>query len=218
MNTSLQTKQISHIIIQTFLTVICIWDRYLNIPRYPRNFLYITQLDLYLHMIYFTIMLYIELIKKNKASHLHCETLFNFNFALSFLAFVMFWGMFFVDPQTLYKKGVSIPLGLNASLHGGVFVTSFVEQMFINKRINPSNYVNKLFYLGFVIIYTLLLKCVYLFWNITIYPFANRSNVMLIGVNIVAFGVTLIGHSIYVRLTRGKNKRKQKGTELKLTE
>ena len=37
----LRKEFMGHLIITTFLFFICIWDRIVNIPRFPKNFLFL---------------------------------------------------------------------------------------------------------------------------------------------------------------------------------
>ena len=125
---------------------------------------------------------------------------FNFCFSIAFLCFVMYWGLILFNPSTLYKKGITIPFLLNFSLHGGVFFISLFEQLLINKRRNPT-YIK--WYVNFIytLLYTILLKSLYIFWEIKVYPFAYKSNLLLIGVNLAGFVVSMVGHYLYVFLT-----------------
>ena len=191
-------KIISHIILESILLGICIWDRIVNIPKYPYNFFYMTQIDLYLHMTYFALIIFEDI--KYGNSFLAYQQFFNFCFSISFLCFVMYWGMILFNPNTLYKKGITIPFLLNFSLHGGVFFISLFEQLLINKRRNPT-YIK--WYVNFIytLLYTILLKSLYIFWEIKVYPFAYKSNLLLIGVNLAGFVVSMVGHYLYVFLT-----------------
>ena len=47
-----------HIIILSILSVICIWDRIVNVPKFPKNFFFLTQIDLYINIIYYSIYVY----------------------------------------------------------------------------------------------------------------------------------------------------------------
>ena len=122
------------------------------------------------------------------------------------------------NPHTLYKKGITIPFVLNFSLHGGVFFINLTEQLVINKR-KGGEYVKWYVYLIFTFVYTMLLKGLYEIYEIKVYPFAVKSNVMLVGVNACGFGVAMIGHYLYRYLSK-KDVSKlpktytEKGTEL----
>lgn len=191
-------KTISHIILESILLGICIWDRIVNIPKYPYNFFYMTQIDLYLHIVYFALILFEDCRHGN--SFLAYQQYFNFCFSISFLCFVMYWGMIIFNPNTLYKKGITIPFLLNFGLHGGVFFINLCEQLLINQRRKPS-YIKWYFNFIYTLLYTILLKSLYVFWTIKVYPFAYKSNLLLICVNLAGFGVSMVGHYLYVYLT-----------------
>ena len=47
------SKRGYYIISSIILILICIWDRIVNIPKFPYCFLYNTQIDLYANMLYY---------------------------------------------------------------------------------------------------------------------------------------------------------------------
>lgn len=202
------SKSLFHIIIAIVLILICIWDRIVNIPKFPYCFLYNTQIDLYVNMLY-----YILISINNKRSY---DKLFNFCFTNSFLAFVMYWSLFIINPSSLYKKGISVPLLLVFLLHGGIFIICLCEQLFINRRENPK-YVNWIIYAIYDVIYGIILKVCYVQWKIKVYPFAYKSDWILVGVMMTSFIVVLLGQCIYWKLTIKRNKQEldnNKGKEL----
>ena len=97
-------KIISHIILESFLLGICIWDRIVNIPKYPYNFFYMTQIDLYLHMTYFALIIFEDI--KYGNSFLAYQQFFNFCFSISFLCFVMYWGMILFTAKSTKNRGL----------------------------------------------------------------------------------------------------------------
>ena len=191
------SKRGYYIISSIILILICIWDRIVNIPKFPYCFLYNTQIDLYANMLY-----YILSSLNNDKSY---DRLFNFCFTNSFLAFIMYWSLVLINPSTLYKKGISVPLLLVFMLHGGIFIICLCEQLFINRRTKPK-YLNWISYVIYDVIYGIMLKVGYVKWKIKVYPFAYKSDWILVGVMMTAFVVVMIGQFIYIRLTINKNK------------
>ena len=191
-----------HISISAFLFIICIWDRIVNIPRFPKNFLFLTQIDLYINMIYYSLCIYYNLASKKGAKGKY-QLLFNFNFCVSFVVFIMYWSMFIFDRETLYKKDTKlmVPTSLNMSLHGGVFFANLFEQFYFNKRNNPS-YVKIWFYLAFTICYIGILYLAKMLFDIRVYPFIYGSLFKFIFICLSAFAVCLVGHCIYNFMTR----------------
>ena len=51
-----------------------------------------------------------------------------------------------------------------------------------------------------------MLKVGYVKWKIKVYPFAYKSDWILVGVMMTAFVVVMIGQFIYIRLTINKKK------------
>ena len=207
---------IGHTAILIILSVICLWDRIVNIPKFPKNFLFLTQIDLYLSMLYYTISLIGEL--KNKNPKKQYQKFFNFIFCVSFLVCVMFWAMFFLARNTIYseknKKEIA-PLPLNILLHGGVFTLNLLEQVIINPRIKPTYF--KFFnYFLFELVYLGTLYFVKFVFQIKIYPFIYGGLLKLLIVAVAGFLVCFIGHLLYYWLT-SKNRKielSEKGKEL----
>ena len=191
-----------HISISILLFIIFIWDRIVNIPKFPKNFLFLTQIDLYINMIYYLLCIYYNITSKKGAKEKY-QLLFNLNFCISFVVFIMYWSMFIFDRETLYKKDtkVMVPTFLNMSLHGGVFIANLFEQFYINKRKNPS-YVKIWFYLAFTICYIGILYLAKMLFDIRVYPFIYGSLLKFIFICLSAFAVCLIGHWIYYLMTR----------------
>ena len=207
----LSKEFILHILISSFLFIIFIWDRIVNIPKFPKNFLFLTQIDLYINMVYYFHCLYINFIKQKENKEKY-HLLFNFNFCLSFVVFIMYWSMFIIDRETLYKKNSKYiaPFSLNILLHGGVFIANLFE-IFLIIRKQKVSYVKTLFFLIFTVVYVGILYLVKLLFNIKIYPFIYGSIFKFIFVVCSAFVVCLVGQYIYFYITKpNKPKSKEK--------
>ena len=204
-----------HIIILIFLISICIWDRIINIPKFPFNFFYVTQIDLYINIIYYILIIIVDF--NNLNPKLHYQKFFNFNFSLSFLVTIMFWGMLFIDKRTLYKRGIHIPFSLIFCLHGGVFIINICEQLFFCQRRNPKYCSIKLYFI-ITLIYTFTIKLLYDLFEINTYPFAFKSIKLMIGINFIGFITCVIGHYIYKFLSKQKKSLNEKEEELVSTE
>lgn len=195
----------SHLFILLLLFVIAIWDRIINVPKFPTNFLYLTQIDLYLSILYFLLMLLVDMSKKE--SKKQYQKLFNFSFTLSFIVFVMFWSMLLFIPESLYGNVQKPPIGLLASLHGGVFICNLLEQLVIVKRKNPK-FINQLVYFVFTIVYIGALSIIYYLFELKVYPFIYGSMLSFFIVCLGGFLCSLIGHRIYICMTGGPGKKK----------
>lgn len=204
-----------HIIILIFLISICIWDRIINIPKFPFNFFYVTQIDLYINIIYYILIIIVDF--NNLNPKLHYQKFFNFNFSLSFLVTIMFWGMLIIDKRTLYKRGIHIPFSLTFCLHGGVFIINICEQLFFCQRRNPKYCSIKLYFI-ITLIYTFTIKLLYDLFEIKTYPFAFKSIKLMIGINFIGFITCVIGHYIYKFLSKQKKSLNEKEEELVSTE
>ena len=202
----INNELIIHIIILIILLFICGWDRVVNIPRFPKNFLFLTQICLYTNIIYYIINLYHNF-KKQNALDIHSNLLFffNFNFSISFVVFVMYWSMIFLDKATLYTKEskIKVPTLLNMLLHGGIFTANLLEIFFMNKR-KKFPYIKKLFYFFFTMFYIGILYISKTLFNIKVYPFIYGNSLKFLLITFAAFIACLIGHYIYILLTKQK--------------
>ena len=211
---------IIHLIILIILLFICIWDRIVNIPKFPKNFLFLTQICLYTNIIYYLINFYYNLKKQNAIEKNNKLLLFfNFNFTVSFVVFIMYWSMLFLDKATLYRNDskLKVPTALNMLLHGGVFTTNLFEIFFMKKR-KKFPYTKIIFYVFFTIIYVGALYIVKLLFNIKVYPFIYGNVLKFILIIASSFIICLIGHYLYILFTKQKidNKKDNEYAEFEL--
>ena len=200
----LRNELIIHSIILIILFVICCWDRIENIPRFPKNFLFLTQICLYSNIIYYSFSTYHNIKEQNEIiKSPKLLKLLNFNFCISFVVFIMYWSMLFLDKATLYKKDstIKVPTSLNMLLHGGVFTTNLIETFSINKRKNLP-YIKIMFYFFFTIFYLGILYISKIFFDIKIYPFIYGNVFKFLFISAASFIVCLIGHYIYIFITK----------------
>ena len=216
---NLKKECILHILILSILLIICIWDRIINVPKFPKNFLFLTQIDLYINIIYYSICVYYE-IKMNKDIKEKYQLLFNLNFSISFVVFIMYWSMFVFQRETLYKKNTKIivPPSLNILLHGGVFIFNLLILIFSErnkkKPKQKQSYIRIWFYFILTIAYIGILYSLKILFDIRVYPFIYGSILKFIFISISSFLVCLIGHYIYVLMTKTKKpKSKEKNFE-----
>ena len=200
---------IIHSIYSIILLFICGWDRIINIPTFPKNFLFLTQICLYSNMIYYLFGLYKNIRQQvtiSKSSKF--LLLFNFNFTISFVVFIMYWSMLFLDKATLYKKEtkIKVPTFLNILLHGGIFTGNIFNIIFINTK-KKYTYIRIKFYLFFTIFYISALYISKIIFGIKIYPFIYGNAFKFLLISITSFIICLIGHFIYVFITKQKEEK-----------
>ena len=97
-----------YFLIEVILCIICIWDRIIDIPRFPKCFLFLTQIDLYCNMIYYSLNIYNIFNNNDSKKKEKFHYFFNFNFCVSFVVFAMYWPMLLLDKKTLYKNDKEI--------------------------------------------------------------------------------------------------------------
>ena len=206
----IKNEIIIHSIISIILLFICGWDRIINIPKFPKNFLFLTQICLYSNMIYYLFGLYKNMIQQVTISkNSKFLLLFNFNFSVSFVVFIMYWSMLFLDKATLYKKEtkIKVPASLNILLHGGIFTTNIFNILFSNTE-KKYIYIKIIFYLFFTIFYISALYISKIIFGIKIYPFIYGNTLKFLLISITSFIICLIGHFIYVFITKQKEEKK----------
>lgn len=194
---SLLLKKTFHFVFLLFLIILILWDRIINIPKFPYCFCYLTQMNLYLNTIYYLLSL-VNDFKWPKSKSL--DKYYHFCFVLSFCVFIMFWGLFFWNRNTLFKKGIELSYLLIFLLHGGVFFICLCEQLYINSR-NKPQFLHQIVFVIFAIIYSLFLRLIYNLFKIKVYPFVYGSFYLFIIIILVGWLVSLIGHSIYYFLS-----------------
>ena len=217
----LRIELIIHSIILIILLIICGWDRKVNIPKFPKNFLFLTQICLYTNIVYYSIGSYNNIKQQmtvNKNTKL--LMLFNFNFCVSFVVFIMYWSLLFIDKTNLYRKDskIQVPALLNMLLHGGVFTSNLVEIFFVNKR-SKKPYISVIFYFFFTFIYLSFLYILKIFFDIKVYPFIYGNFLKFLLISLVSVIICLIGHYVYIFMTKQKDEKNDKNNyeEFELT-
>lgn len=174
-----------------------ILDRLPGERGFFRNCLFLTFINFQMCWAYFLAALLIDfeifpkLLKKNGL-----DKMFNFCFALSFTAGVMYWLMYFQDKNSILDGKDDMPIVQNIFMHGGNFLLCVSEQVFINTR-KTKNHISLYFIFSFFITYISLLKGVFYFTGLAIYPFVNERFVIFTITCIFAAIICLIGHYVY---------------------
>ena len=205
---------ISHFLILIFLISICIWDRITNVPKFPYNFIYLTQIDLYINIIYYTLILIQDFKQKNTKIF---AKFFNFCFSFSFNAFVMFWLIYLTNSKNLYKKKYKLNFILVFFLHGGVFIINFLEATIINKR-KKTQTISLFYYVFLAVIYPFFLRFIYFNYGIKSYPFITKNFYYVFLIVFFSFLVCVFGHFFYVFISNFNIENEEKENELKFIE
>ena len=205
---------ISHFLILIFLISICIWDRIENVPKFPYNFIYLTQIDLYINIIYYTLILIQDFKQKNTKI---LGKFFNFCFSFSFNAFVMFWLIYFNNSKNLYNKKIKLNFILVFFLYGLVFFINFLEATIINKRKNTQK-ISLFYYVFLAVIYPFFLRFLYFNFGIKSYPFITKNFYYVFLIVFFSFLVCVFGHLFYVFISNFNVENEEKENELKFIE
>jgi hypothetical protein len=163
-----------------------------------KRFAYLTSQSLYINTAYYTSMLLVNLkfISFNRNFELG---FFKFCYVLSFVVFVQYWGLVFIQPQLLIRKDIVIPFTLDLFLHGANFVLNLVESKIINPRENYN--IHFIFYVLYCIGYGLTLKAVFTLLDWAIYPFVAASHLQYVIILTMGLGLVLLGDLSYTKLT-----------------
>jgi hypothetical protein len=171
----------------------------LPLPFY-RKVLYLTNMSFYLNMIYYTWMLLTDhgIFHNSKYFNKNTEAAyFKFSYCLSFVVFLMYWGMVFANPDLFGPGRLKIPYFLDLFLHGANYVLNLVEILVVNHKEN-SRKVGWQTYLAFTIFYGILLQTVYAVTEIAVYPFVkNLTLVNFFVLNSISFTLVMIGDLSY---------------------
>ena len=105
----------------------------------------------------------------------YLKRLFRLAFSLSFVVFILYWGMILLDPKLLFRSGMEIPIHLDLFLHGGNFILNLMEHSLINP--DDSYEPSYRSFIVFLVFYFCLLKVCYAFFGILTYPFVDSKNI-----------------------------------------
>ncbi len=141
-----------------------------------RRMCYLTNISFYLNLIYYSYVLIMHVPYGNRFKHFKfLQGYFKFCYAISFVVFILYWGMIFADPSLLISKPdrKMLPLFLDLFLHGANFILNFIEHVFVFPK-SDSRAMGILFYFVFSIFYASFMKFLYHSHGIEVYPFVSK--------------------------------------------
>jgi hypothetical protein len=164
-----------------------------------KRFLYLTNMSFYLNMIYYVWMLLTDhgLFHNSKLFSKDTEAAyFKFSYSLSFVVFLMYWGMV-IFSNALINAGNPLPIVFDLFMHGANYVLNLLEILFVNHK-EDSKRMSYSFYIVFCIFYAGVLQCVYLIYGQALYPFVKDvSFIGFIIICLIAFSLMMIGDLSY---------------------
>ncbi len=145
---------------------------FVEVPYTTRMF-YLTNISFKLTIVYFT---YTFLLSTPLYSYIISfpilRGLGKFNYAITFIVILMYWGMIIVNPSLLYNNK-RLPIEVDYFVHGGIFIINLIDHLFILKK-KDSRIINIKFMFGFMIVYLTVLLGLYHVLDITTYPFIKN--------------------------------------------
>ena len=179
------------------------WISYIFPLRIYYQILFLTMLSLFANLGYFAMRL-LNQMKNNSVKEVNQRRFFRFSFSLSFLVFIMYWGMILTDPKILMKTGRNpIPFVLDILIHGFNFILNLFEHLFISRKINDTdNVINYKVYLFFAILYTGIVKMVFLQTGWAPYPFVEHIQLKeFIILDSISLCIILLGDYLYKKIS-----------------
>lgn len=164
---------------------------------------YLTNISFYTNFVYY---IYIFLLHTPLQKYIKNITflrgLFKFAYTLSFVVFILYWGMILANPNLLKRHDYSIPLTFDFFLHGANFIFNLIEHIYVLPRQN-SDHVSYKFYVIFLMIYGSFLQLLYFLYNMAVYPFvATLSILQFLLVLVIAVILLIIGDYTYKLLLK----------------
>jgi hypothetical protein len=148
-----------------------------------RRMCFLTNISFYLNLIYYSYVLIMHVPYGNRFKHFRfLQAYFKFCYAISFVVFILYWGMIFADPSLLISRPdrKMLPLVLDLFLHGANFILNFIEHVFVFPK-SDSRAMGLVFYLVFSIFYASFMKFLYHSHGIAVYPFVSKLGIIEFG-------------------------------------
>ena len=134
---------------------------------------------------------------------------FRFNFCLSFLIFILYWGIIFSNKEAIIPKDVVIPPLLDFLIHGGNFLVNFIAHLMVNEHIEDNLLISWKFFFLLSIFYATFYKIIYFIFDYSVYPLVAvmdfKIYLLLI---IIATILFLIGEYLFLKSLSLRNKLK----------
>ena len=145
-----------------------------------RRLCFLTNISFYSNLIYFLYVLIMHVPYGHKFKNHHfLSAYFKFCYGLSFVVFIMYWGMIIADPSLLVRDpSIKIlPLFLDLFLHGANFIFNFIEHVYVFPK-SDNKAIGIVFYILFSFSYSIFLQIIYRSHGIIVYPFVNKFSVV----------------------------------------
>jgi hypothetical protein len=176
-----------------------------NIPFY-KNILFLTIFSLFCNLFFYIIKSLMHF-KDNILSGNQEKNFFRFIFCLSFLVFVLYWGMILSNRDGVIPQGVFIPPILDFLIHGGNFLINlFTHTIILGKNEENLNYSWR-FHFFISLFYTTFYKIIYFVFDYSVYPIIAIMDIKLyIFLNFVGINLLILGEYLFFKGLKIRNK------------
>ncbi len=195
------------------VSVITIYEYYWLITVFPgvpfyQRILFLTIFSLFSNLFFFTIK-FLMFFKGNIMSENIERNFFRLNFCLSFLVFILYWGMIFTNKDGVIAKGIVIPPLLDFLMHGGNFFVNLVAHLIIIEQNEENLFFSWKFFLFISFFYTTFYKVIYFIFNYSVYPLVALMDIWLYFLLIfIATVLFLAGEFLFFKSLSIRNKLK----------
>jgi len=171
---------------------------------------FLTCMKFYFNLAYYILMLYLQITRNYRLMHTRfLKGFFKFIYSVSFLVFLCYWGLILINPFLLTTSSSPLPLLLDLFLHGANYVINLAEHVYVCPKDDCGEF-GYLPYILFALFYSSLLQGLYAFFGVKLYPFVEKMNLIgFILINLIAFGIVLIGDFTYYKLMKSKGKNRK---------
>ena len=145
-----------------------------------RRLCFLTNISFYSNLIYYLYVLIMHVPYGHKFKNFKfLSAYFKVCYGLSFVVFIMYWGLVIADPSLLIRdpKVTVLPLILDLFLHGANFILNFFEHVYVFPK-SDNKAIGIVFYGLFSLCYSLLLQIIYRTHGIVVYPFVSKFSII----------------------------------------
>lgn len=166
----------------------------------PEIFLFLTTITFFINTSYFTLTLGNSILHKfnNSVIVLQCKihTIFRLGFTMSNVVIILYWGIYWHDPNMLGEK--ELPFHFDLFLHGGNLVVLIIDRVMVDQEHRYEKRLNSKVLLVIAVAYFAVIYSVFLLTGFAVYPLiAKLGFTQLLVLLSAAYGLFLIGNQIY---------------------
>ena len=126
--------------------------------------------------------------------------IFRFNFCLSFLVFVLYWGMYFTNRDGVLARNRVVPPVLDFLLHGGNFFANLFTHIKLMEKNEVNLNISWKFFISFSFLYTSFYKIIYFIFDFPVYPLVSKMNLKIfILLSFIGSCLLILGEYLFLK-------------------